>query len=135
MQAVVLEEKGKMTYRELPTPQPHPGQVLLRMRAAAICGSDLHRYVRGHRVTPLVLGHEAAGEISAVGDGVPPDLVGQHAALIPLVPCLACDAVPGRALLGLPKLFVYRFPPERRLCRIYRDAGGQCPAAARRPPI
>jgi len=90
MQAVVLEEKGKMTYRELPTPQPHPGQVLLRVRAAAICGSDLHRYVRGHRVTPLVLGHEAAGEISAVGDGVPPDLVGQHAALIPLVPCLAC---------------------------------------------
>ena len=90
MQAVVLEEKGKMAYRELPTPQPRPGQLLLQVHAASICGSDLHRYVRGHRVTPLVLGHEAAGEITAVGDGVSPDLLGRHAALIPLVPCLTC---------------------------------------------
>ena len=91
MQAVVLEEKGKMTYRELPTPQPRPGWVLLRVRAASICGSDLHRYMRGHRVMPLVLGHEAAGEISAVGAGVSPALVGRHAAIIPLVPCFACE--------------------------------------------
>ena len=90
MQAVVLEEKGKMAYRELSTPQPRPGWVLLRVRAASICGSDLHRFVRGHRVAPLVLGHEAAGEISAVGEGVAPGLVGRHAALIPLVPCHAC---------------------------------------------
>ena len=91
MQAVVLEEKGRMAYRELPTPQPRPVWVLLHVRAASICGSDLHRYVRGHRVTPLVLGHEAAGEICAVGAGVSPDLVGRHAAIIPLVPCFACE--------------------------------------------
>ena len=80
-----------MAYRELPTPQPRPGWVLLRVRAVSICGSDLHRYVRGHRVMPLVLGHEAAGEISAVGAGVSPDLVGRHAAIIPLVPCFECE--------------------------------------------
>ena len=91
MYAAVLEEKGVMTYRELPTPRPGPGNLLLRVRAVSICGSDVHRYTRGHRVVPLVLGHEAAGEITALGEGVAPELLGRRAALIPLVPCLACE--------------------------------------------
>jgi L-iditol 2-dehydrogenase len=90
MKAVVLEEKGKMTYRELPTPEPRAGHYLLRVRAASICGSDLHRFTRGHKVTPLVLGHEAAGEIVAAGAGADPALIGRHAAVIPLVPCFEC---------------------------------------------
>lgn len=90
MYAAVLEGKEKLTYGEVPTPEAGPGQVLLRMRAASICGSDLHRYVRGHRVTPLVLGHEAAGEICALGTGVDAALLGRRAAIIPLVPCFEC---------------------------------------------
>ena len=90
MYAAVLEGKGQITYRELPTPQPRAGQEMQRVRAASICGSDLHRFTRGHKVTPLVLGHEAAGEIVTVGPGVSPGLVGRAAAIIPLVPCFDC---------------------------------------------
>ncbi len=90
MKAVVLEDKGKMAVRNLPTPEPRTGNVLLRVQAASICGSDLHRFIRGHKVMPLVLGHEAAGEIVDVGPGVGGDLIGRHAAVIPLVPCFEC---------------------------------------------
>jgi L-iditol 2-dehydrogenase len=91
MNAVVLESQLQMSYRQVPTPEPRAGQVLLAVRAASICGSDLHRFTRGHKVMPLVLGHEAAGEVVAVGVGVDPALVGRHAALVPLVPCFACE--------------------------------------------
>jgi L-iditol 2-dehydrogenase len=56
-----------------------------------VCGSDIHRFVRGHREYPVVLGHEAAGVIERVGGGVDPGLVGRRAALVPLVPCHRCD--------------------------------------------
>ena len=91
MHAAVLEDKGRMTYQELPTPAPRPGHILLQVRAVSICGSDVHRYVRGHKVVPLVLGHEAAGEIVALGEGASPELLGRRAALIPLVPCFQCE--------------------------------------------
>jgi L-iditol 2-dehydrogenase len=65
--------------------------VLLQIRASAVCGSDIHRFLRGHRTYPMVLGHEAAGVITAVGEGVAADLLGRRAALVPLVPCHACE--------------------------------------------
>jgi L-iditol 2-dehydrogenase len=49
------------------------------------------RYVTGHRTYNLVLGHECAGEIAQVGEGVSPALVGRRAAVIPLVPCFECE--------------------------------------------
>ncbi len=90
MKAAILEDRGVISYRDVPQPEPGPGQLLLRVRAASICGSDLHRYTRGHRAYPMILGHEVAGEIAAVGAGVDSALLGRHAALIPLVPCHAC---------------------------------------------
>jgi L-iditol 2-dehydrogenase len=91
MQAAVLEDKGRMSILELPTPAPKLGQVLLKVRASSICGSDVHRYTRGHKVVPLVLGHETAGEIVDLGEGVDPGLLGRRAAIIPLVPCFQCE--------------------------------------------
>lgn len=91
MQAVVLENKGVIANRDLPTPEPSPGQIVLKVKAASICGSDISRYVKGHRMYPLVLGHEVSGVIAAVGEGVNSDLVGKHAAIIPLVPCFHCE--------------------------------------------
>lgn len=90
MQAAILEEKGVLTYRETEVPSPREGHVLLQVKAASICGSDIKRYVSGHRTYPIVLGHECAGVIAAVGSGVEDELVGKHAAVIPLVPCFAC---------------------------------------------
>ena len=91
MKAAVLEDKGVLVHREVPTPEAGPGDVLLQVHASAVCGSDIHRFLRGHRTYPMILGHEAAGVIIAVGEGVVADLLGRRAALIPLVPCHACE--------------------------------------------
>src|SRR5690606_12733366 len=79
-----------LTYGGVPSPVPGPGNVLLRVKAVSICGSDIKRYVDGHRMYPLILGHECAGIIEQVGAGVSADLVGKHASVIPLVPCFEC---------------------------------------------
>jgi L-iditol 2-dehydrogenase len=91
MKAAILEQQGSMSYQDVPTPTLQPGHVLLDVRAASICGSDIKRYITGHRMYPLILGHEVAGVIAAVGDGVSEDLTGKHAAVIPLVPCFECE--------------------------------------------
>lgn len=91
MKAVILENKGVLAYQDAPTPTPQPGHVLLEVKAASICGSDISRFAKGHRMYPLILGHECAGIITQVGAGVSPDLIGQHAAIIPLIPDFTCE--------------------------------------------
>ena len=91
MKAAILENKSIMTYQEVPTPSPRPGHVLLKVKAVSICGSDIMRYIKGHRQYNLILGHECAGVISEVGKGVRKDLIGKPATVIPLVPCFECE--------------------------------------------
>lgn len=91
MKAAILENKGVMSVQEVPTPTPQPGNVILKVKAVSICGSDISRYVKGHRMYPLILGHEGSGVITAVGEGVSDSLIGKHAAIIPLVPCFECE--------------------------------------------
>ena len=91
MKAAVLEDKSVMTYQEVPTPSPRPGHVLLKVKAVSICGSDIMRYAKGHRLYNLILGHECAGVIAEVGEGVSQDQIGKHASVIPLVPCFECE--------------------------------------------
>ena len=63
--------KGNVALREAPVPEPRPGQVLLAVRAAGICGTDLHIYHDEYPTQPpVILGHELAGEVAAVGEGV-----------------------------------------------------------------
>ncbi len=76
MKAAVLKELGKpLVIEEVPTPEPGPGQVLIRVSACGVCHSDLHLaegdwdLLRGATKIPLILGHEAAGTIAAVGEG------------------------------------------------------------------
>jgi L-iditol 2-dehydrogenase len=103
MRALALEDRLRMAVVDVPEPVVGPGDALLEIRAAAVCGSDVHRFLRGHREYPMILGHEAAGVVTAVGAGADAALVGRHAALVPLIPdhtcpqCLAgrfsaCDA-------------------------------------------
>jgi len=91
MKAVVLEDQKVITYKDFPTPEPGPGHVRLNIKAISICGSDIKRYVDGHRMYPLILGHENSGIIDRVGDGVSRNYAGKHAAIIPLVPCFECE--------------------------------------------
>jgi L-iditol 2-dehydrogenase len=74
---------------EMPTPQIGPGEVLIRVEASGICGTDLLEWYRLHKA-PLVLGHEVAGVIAAVGEGVEPYKVGDRICAAHHVPCNTC---------------------------------------------
>lgn len=77
--------------------EPRPGEVLLEVTAVGVCGSDLHGYVFGDvggivNQEPLVMGHEAAGRIIALGADAPPHLaIGQRVAIDPATPCMQCE--------------------------------------------
>ena len=87
MRALVWHGAGRMSVDELPDPEPARGEVLLVPEAAAICGSDLEGYLghQANRRPPLVMGHEFAGRVEAVGEGVDRGWLGQRVAVNPLV--------------------------------------------------
>jgi len=74
---------------EMPAPQIGPGEMLVRVMASGICGSDVMEWYRLDRA-PLVLGHEIAGEIVGVGDGVERYKKGERVAVAHHVPCNTC---------------------------------------------
>ena len=95
MLAAVLHEPKKLVIDELDTPEPQAGQVQIRVRAGGICGSDLSYYFKGKSGDfavrePFVLGHEVAGEISGLGEGVTGLEVGQRVAVNPGLNCGTC---------------------------------------------
>ena len=77
---------------ELPAPKPRAGEVLLRVAACGICGSDVHGYdgSSGRRIPPIVMGHEAAGIVAAVGEGVAGFCDGDRVTLDSTVYCGVC---------------------------------------------
>lgn len=86
-----LVAPGKMVAETVPIPVPGDDDVLLKVRRVGICGSDLTIY-RGHHpyaISPLVMGHEFAGEIVAAGRNVP-GRIGQQVAAIPHLVCGRC---------------------------------------------
>jgi L-iditol 2-dehydrogenase len=72
MKALLLSQYRHLELAELATPRPGRDEVLIRVAACGICGSDVHGYdgASGRRIPPIVMGHEAAGTIAAVGEGV-----------------------------------------------------------------
>jgi L-iditol 2-dehydrogenase len=96
MRSVVLTDPETFELEERPRPEPGPEEVLVAIRHVGICGSDLHYYRHG-RIgdfvveDPLVLGHESAGDVVAVGADVDDLEAGDAVALEPGVPCLDCD--------------------------------------------
>lgn len=88
-----LHAVGDFRLDELETPVPVGEQVLVRVGAAGVCGSDIPRVFQlGTRVYPVVLGHEFAGEVVAVGPDADATLIGRRAAVFPLIPCRQCLA-------------------------------------------
>lgn len=88
MQALVMTDFGRLELQTLPVPElVRPDDVLLKIKAAGVCGSDLHGYTgaTGRRTPPLVMGHEATGEVLAVGASVTGLAVGTRVALMPLL--------------------------------------------------
>src|ERR1035437_4121897 len=97
MKAAVLQALNEMTITEVPTPTPGQGEVLLKVRACAVCGSDVRIFHHGNpRVTPpVIIGHEVAGEVVAVGSGVDKFAVGDRVAIGADVPCGKCEMCKG----------------------------------------
>jgi L-iditol 2-dehydrogenase len=81
MQAVmkIAPGVGHVTVRQIPEPEPGPGEALIRVKAAGICGTDLHIYHDEFKtVPPVVLGHEVAGEVAAIGADVEGVRIGER---------------------------------------------------------
>ncbi|WP_261165830.1 NAD(P)-dependent alcohol dehydrogenase [Microbacterium sp. Marseille-Q6965] len=96
MTASVLTEPRRIELRQVPTPTPGPGQVVVKVEAVGVCGSDTHFYETGHigdlvAEGPVVLGHESAGVIVAVGEGVDPARVGTRVSVEPQTVCRRCE--------------------------------------------
>ena len=72
MKALVLTDYKRFALEERPVPAPQPDEVLVRVRACGICGSDVHGMdgSTGRRIPPIIMGHEAAGEIAGLGAAV-----------------------------------------------------------------
>jgi L-iditol 2-dehydrogenase len=72
MKALLLTEYNHLEYTEFDDPKPGPQDVLVQVRACGICGSDIHGLdgSSGRRIPPLIMGHEAAGVIVAMGEDV-----------------------------------------------------------------
>ena len=93
MKALVLSAYEQLEISDIPTPVAGPREVLVRVEACGICGSDVHGYdgTSGRRIPPIVMGHEAAGVIAAVGADVKQFTTGDRVTFDSTVYCGHCD--------------------------------------------
>jgi threonine dehydrogenase-like Zn-dependent dehydrogenase len=111
VKAMVWNGPEEMVVEEVPEPSVAPGAVILRPEATGICGSEVEGYLgkMGNRTPPLIMGHEFAGTVVEVGEGVDEGLVGHVVAVNPLSSdgtCRMCcvgytNLCPNRALIGI----------------------------------
>jgi L-iditol 2-dehydrogenase len=102
VKAVLLAEPGRFAVHETPTPEPRPGQALLRVKATTICGTDQKIFAGQFPGTPFphIPGHEFAGEVVAVGTGVDEVKPGDRVGVEVHVGCGGCP----RCLEGMYQL-------------------------------
>jgi len=93
VKALVYTAPHQVVLETHPDPVPGPDQVVIRVRASGVCGSDLLGFLgkSKKRVPPLILGHEMAGEVARVGAGVRDLAPGSRVAVMPLITCGTCE--------------------------------------------
>ena len=111
MKALVWHGPNLMSVEEVPEVLPKAGEAMVRSEAAGICGSEVEGYLgmMPNRVPPLVMGHEFAGTVTEVGEGVDAAWIGKRAAINPIVGCGHCvycargdrNLCPERYLVGI----------------------------------
>jgi L-iditol 2-dehydrogenase len=90
MHAAVYRGQGRVEVEEVPTPAIGPGEILLRVEASGICHTDLKKIEHNLLDPPRIFGHETAGVVAAVGEGVTKFCVGDRVAAFHHIPCLNC---------------------------------------------
>jgi len=98
--AAVMREPEKLSYESVTLDEPKEGEVLVDIRATGVCHTDYHAYTNAETQCPMVLGHEGAGVVEAVGDQVSRVEPGDHVVLWVLPSCGDCEfCVSGRPYL------------------------------------
>ncbi|WP_035899162.1 alcohol dehydrogenase catalytic domain-containing protein, partial [Labrenzia sp. DG1229] len=95
MKTIVIHEARDLRIEDRDARDPDPGEVQIKIAAGGICGSDLHYFNHGgfgpvRLKEPMILGHEVAGHVTALGDGVSGLSIGQLVAVSPSRPCGNC---------------------------------------------
>jgi L-iditol 2-dehydrogenase len=92
VKALILKDYRRFAFEDLPMPALRPDDVLVRVRACGICGSDVHGMdgSTGRRIPPIIMGHEAAGEIAQAGAGVAAWRIGDRVTFDSTVYCGEC---------------------------------------------
>ncbi|WP_179200515.1 alcohol dehydrogenase catalytic domain-containing protein, partial [Streptomyces reticuliscabiei] len=97
MRAFVLTAPGKYGVQEVPAPAPAPGEVVVDVERVGVCGTDMEFFTgamaylhQGHSAYPMRLGHEWAGRVASVGDGVDPGWIGRRVMGDTMLGCGAC---------------------------------------------
>ncbi len=119
MRAAVLHDVRDIRVTDIPTPTPAADEVIVRVKAVGVCGSDLHSYLEGGttgptRINPFVLGHEFSGTLmpeSARKFGLPADAL---MAVDPAIACGNCECVPSRPHQSVPACALSRLCAEQR---------------------
>jgi L-iditol 2-dehydrogenase len=116
MRASVLVRPGTVEVQDVPVPPLTDGQVLVRISAVGVCGSDTHFFHEGHIgnmvvKAPLILGHESAGKIVAVGANVSPERIGERVSIEPQKPCRVCEYCKGGQYNLCSTIEFYAAPP------------------------
>ncbi len=114
--ASVLGTDLTLRMEERAVPAPGPDEVLVRVRSVGVCGSDIHYFEHGRIAdfvveSPLVLGHESAGTVVAVGAGVDDISLGTTVAMEPGVPCAACEQCRAGRYNLCPDVQFFATPP------------------------
>lgn len=93
MKALLLSEYKQLNVVDLPDPSPGPNEVLVEVAACGVCGSDVHGYdgSSGRRIPPIVMGHEAAGVVAALGSDVSRFVKGDRVTFDSTVYCGQCE--------------------------------------------
>ncbi|MFQ3549133.1 MAG: NAD(P)-dependent alcohol dehydrogenase [Armatimonadota bacterium] len=124
MRALRLHGPKDLRMHDEPIPQPQKGEVQIKIMSVGVCASDLHYYIDGKIGTavvkePIVIGHEASGLITAVGEGVTDIKVGDRVAIEPAKPCMVCEYCQSGNFNVCPDIPFFGTPPTDGCLRDY----------------
>ncbi len=137
MKALLLSEYKKLDIVDLPTPRPVADELLIRVQACGICGSDVHGYdgSTGRRLPPIVMGHEAAGIVESVGSAVGNFHAGDRVTFDSTVSCGNCfyclrgqiNLCESREVIGVFNSLISK---DGRVCGVCYSTGADRPPFA-----